>query len=116
MKQALSGLFLFLVVFLILIPYLLTRPPRPPAEKLTVHLFLTERGQLRRLELEEYLIGVVAGEMPASFSLEALKAQAVAARTVTVKRMRALAAGVFLPRADVSDDPGEPALAFRRIC
>ncbi|NLW09491.1 MAG: stage II sporulation protein D [Firmicutes bacterium] len=109
MKQALSGLFLFLVVFLILIPYLLTRPPRPPAEKLTVHLFLTERGQLRRLELEEYLIGVVAGEMPASFGLEALKAQAVAARTVTVKRMRAFGGrgSSSHPQADLSDDPGE---------
>ncbi len=33
------------------------------------------------LDLEEYVIGVVAGEMPASFKEEALKAQAVAART-----------------------------------
>ncbi|NLY89394.1 MAG: stage II sporulation protein D [Firmicutes bacterium] len=109
MKQALSGLFLFLVVFLILIPYLLTRSPRPPAEKLTVHLFLNERGRLRRLELENYLIGVLAGEMPASFGLEALKAQAVAARTVTVKRMRAFGGrgSSCHPRADVSDDPGE---------
>lgn len=109
MKQALSGLFLFLVVFLILIPYFLTRAPRPPAAKLTVHLYLKERGRLCRLELEEYLIGVVAGEMPASFSLEALKAQAVAARTVTVKRMRAFGGrgSSAHPRADVSDEPGE---------
>ena len=89
MKQALSGLFLFLAVFLILVPYLLTRSPQPLSAKLTVHLFLKERGRLCRLDLEDYLIGVVAGEMPASFGLEALKAQAVAARTVTVKRMRA---------------------------
>lgn len=33
------------------------------------------------LPLEEYIIGVVAGEMPASFSIEALKAQAVASRS-----------------------------------
>ncbi len=33
------------------------------------------------LYLEEYVIGVVAAEMPASFELEALKAQAVASRT-----------------------------------
>lgn len=32
-------------------------------------------------DLEEYIIGVVAGEMPALFEMEALKAQAVAART-----------------------------------
>ncbi len=39
--------------------------------------------------LEEYLVHVVAGEMPAAFSLEALKAQAVAARTYTIRRMEA---------------------------
>ena len=35
-------------------------------------------------ELEEYIIGVVAGEMPALFEMEALKAQAVAARTYSL--------------------------------
>lgn len=33
------------------------------------------------LSLEEYIIGVVAAEMPSSFNVEALKAQAVASRT-----------------------------------
>lgn len=37
--------------------------------------------------LEEYVVGVVAGEMPASFNNEALKAQAVASRTYVLKRM-----------------------------
>lgn len=36
---------------------------------------------LNRLRIEDYLYGVVPSEMPASFGLEALKAQAVAART-----------------------------------
>lgn len=35
-------------------------------------------------DLEEYIIGVVAGEMPALFEMEALKAQAVAARTYSL--------------------------------
>lgn len=33
------------------------------------------------IPLEKYVVGVVAGEMPASFDMEALKAQAVASRT-----------------------------------
>ena len=37
--------------------------------------------EVESIDIEEYLIGVVAGEMPASFNFEALKAQAVAART-----------------------------------
>lgn len=35
--------------------------------------------------MEEYLIGVVAAEMPASFNTEALKAQAIIARTYALK-------------------------------
>lgn len=42
-------------------------------------------GQCRKLSLEEYVLGVVLAEMPASFQMEALKAQAVAARTYTLK-------------------------------
>lgn len=38
-------------------------------------------GVVEKLNLEEYIVGVVAGEMPASFDIEALKAQAVASRT-----------------------------------
>lgn len=40
------------------------------------------------IDLEEYIIGVVAGEMPASFKMEALKAQAVASRTFAVNKMQ----------------------------
>ncbi len=40
--------------------------------------------------LEDYLVGVVAAEMPSSFHAEALKAQAVAARTFAASRMQGL--------------------------
>ena len=39
-----------------------------------------------QVELEEYVIQVVGSEMPASFDLEALKAQAIASRTFVVSR------------------------------
>jgi len=45
-----------------------------------------EKGAVKEYELEEYLYGVLAGEMPASFHSEALKAQAVAARTYIVNK------------------------------
>ncbi len=41
-------------------------------------------GEIVDMDIEEYLVGVVAGEMPASYEMEALKAQAVAARTYTM--------------------------------
>ncbi len=49
---------------------------------------LTEDGSVVSMELEEYLVGVVLGEMPADFELEALKAQAVVARTYTLRMCR----------------------------
>lgn len=45
----------------------------------------TEKETLS-IPLEEYLVGVVAGEMPVSFELEALKAQVVASRTFVLSR------------------------------
>ena len=46
----------------------------------------TDGGQVVELTMDEYLWGVVAAEMPATFEEEALKAQACAARTYTVSR------------------------------
>ena len=40
---------------------------------------------VRQIPLETYVLGVVLAEMPASFETEALKAQAVAARTVAMR-------------------------------
>lgn len=44
-------------------------------------------GDIENILLEEYVLGVVAGEMPVSFELEALKAQCVASRTYVLKRI-----------------------------
>lgn len=46
-----------------------------------VNLYDKKANENLSLDMRDYLIGVVAAEMPASFSSEALKAQAVAART-----------------------------------
>lgn len=44
-------------------------------------------GVIDNIPLEEYVIGVVSGEMPASFEIEALKAQSVASRTYVLKKI-----------------------------
>lgn len=43
--------------------------------------------EIESVPLEEYVVGVVSGEMPASFEMEALKAQSVASRTYVLKKM-----------------------------
>ncbi len=46
-----------------------------------------EDGSIKEIPFEEYIVGVVAAEMPAEFEMEALKAQAVAARSYVLKKM-----------------------------
>ena len=65
-------------------------------------LLLGEDGTVSTLTMEEYLWGVVAAEMPASFHLEALKAQAAAARTYSASR-QAGRSGKH-PQADLCTD------------
>lgn len=50
----------------------------------TISLLHTKTGQIEQISLDEYLYGVVCAEMPADFEAEALKAQAVVARTYTI--------------------------------
>ena len=56
-------------------------------EEKTVTIKNNETKEEKSLELEEYIIGVVAGEMPASFEIEALKAQAIAARSYAMNKI-----------------------------
>ena len=53
----------------------------------TVKLLHTSINKIEELGLDEYLYGVVSSEMPASFEKEALKAQAVVARTYTLYKI-----------------------------
>jgi stage II sporulation protein D len=55
----------------------------------TIPVFRTQEQRIIELPIEDYVRGVVAAEMPIEFSLEALKAQALAARTYIVRRMLA---------------------------
>lgn len=53
----------------------------------TVAVFRTATNEIEELALEDYIIGVVASEMPADFEMEALKAQALAARTYALSHL-----------------------------
>ncbi|WP_333859689.1 stage II sporulation protein D [Clostridium sp.] len=53
-----------------------------------IKVYITEKNKIEKMNLEEYIVGVVAAEMPAEFSKEAIKAQAVAARTFAAAHMQ----------------------------
>ena len=55
----------------------------------TIRVKDEKTNKITTLPFEEYIKGVVAGEMPATFELEALKAQAVASRSYAMYQMTA---------------------------
>ncbi len=60
----------------------------PREEPKSVYIpVLVPGGRVVAMELEEYVCRVVLGEMPSNFDVEALKAQAVATRTYTLRRV-----------------------------
>ena len=127
-----AGLGLCLLLFLFLLPLLLLpgeggedrEPPEDPLPTATLPLvepapsaaaeplrgwdagqtlrLLKTDGTVEELTLQDYLWGVTAAEMPASFHLEALKAQTVAARTYCLYQRSG--EGEKHPGADVCSD------------
>ena len=61
------------------------------------------QGEVQEMDMGTYLLGVLRAEMPASFEEEALKAQAIAARTYTLYRIRG-GGSANHPNADACDD------------
>ncbi len=113
MKRVLAWTVLLVLVLVIVIPILVIGfqgDPRQGRSAKTVKsdhiikVYFPEQQKTVEMRLEVYLKGVVAAEMPAEFELEALKAQAVAARTYAVKNMTAFGGSGLAeqPGADVS--------------
>ncbi|MDI6869780.1 MAG: stage II sporulation protein D [Bacillota bacterium] len=112
MRLSLSTVLWFCLAVVIGVPVALVLwlgvvgPGRPAEPQDTVTVWVEGQGPLT-LALEDYLVGVVAAEVPALFEPEALKAQAVAARTYTVRVMRKYGGMGCAehPEADISTDP-----------
>ena len=66
----------------------------------TIKLLHQKTGEVEEVQLDTYLCNVVSSEMPADFELEALKAQAVVARTYTIYKIQ----NKKHDNADICDD------------
>lgn len=80
-----------------------TVPPQRAVSDAEQTLRVLHGGQIEEMALDDYLRGVLRAEMPASFEQEALKAQAIAARTYTLYKLKE---GEMTrhPDADACDD------------
>jgi len=101
-----------LIAVIILLPLLIVKGcGRPYAEEKPIEqveeveeqkitVYRNDIDKIVEMDFEEYIKGVLAAEMPADFSMEALKAQAVAARTFAYGRLR----GVYKSKQGVHDE------------
>lgn len=101
---------LLLVLALTALSFLLgsnrTRAQKPPDR--VVRVYFPDQKRTVAMPLEEYLVGVVAAEMPGSFHDEALKAQVVVARTYTVRRLQRQDGTAGCPLAQEADICASP--------
>lgn len=67
----------------------------------TIRLLHKGTGEIEEKELDEYIAEVVSAEIPAEYDIEAIKAQAVAARSYTIYR---IIHGSKHEGADICDD------------
>lgn len=79
--------------------------PSPSAEPPLLKVYVTAEEQIIPMQIEDYIAGVVAGEMPNNWPLEALKAQAILARTFVLKFVTEKDSRY--PGADISTDIAE---------
>ncbi|MEW6724240.1 MAG: SpoIID/LytB domain-containing protein [Bacillota bacterium] len=108
-RQYLTAGALLLAFLALTSPRFCARPlakPGHPTEEPVISLYVHTTGEKKQVRLETYLEGVLAGEMDGDWPLEALKAQAILARTFTLKK---ISAGGLRDRygTDASTDPEE---------
>ena len=60
------------------------KSPYDYSEYKIINVLNTNSNEIMPLNIDEYLLGVVSAEMPADYDIEALKAQAIVARTYTI--------------------------------
>ena len=86
---------LILVAFLIFIPFFIVKIYNNNCKEIKLNYNNNVMIKIKRqknnvietIPLEEYIVGVLAGEMPINFEMEALKAQAVASRSYALLRI-----------------------------
>lgn len=112
MAKKIGLVLLVLLVLLLALPALIVKScggktlPKIKADPSVIAVWNHKTETLEHLPLGEYLTGVVAAEMPANFHLEALKVQAIVARTYTIAKLRANGGGgcALHPEADICTD------------
>lgn len=85
-------IYLVCIIGLFFLPVILIKEYKPSEEQVEksvtqIKLLISETGEIIEMSLDDYIMGVLIGEMPVTYEIEALKAQAVVARTYTLNKI-----------------------------
>lgn len=105
MNKRKAVVFFSLVVFVLMVSTACLDERKYSSVQENIRVYMHESGEIVEMPLEEYLYGVVAGEMDVNWPKEALAAQAILARTFTLEKMAR--GGVKEHEADASTDIAE---------
>ncbi len=105
--KKIAVVFIIILIIIIIIPFLILEgiiffSEIEEEDKIYLNVYQHKNDKIVTMELSEYLKGVVAAEMPAIYNMEALKAQAVAARTYALRQLSS--GNTRYPGADISTD------------
>jgi len=88
-------LIIAVLILLFCLPLFLLKAPKEDKirdikseQGITLKVYNTNTNKVEVMDLEQYIMGVVVAEMPLKFNIEALKSQALAARTYTLVRIK----------------------------
>jgi len=82
--RLIEAMFFLLIILVILLPVITLSSCNKNNKTIEINLYNTETNKIEKLNLENYIEGVVAGEISNTAPLESLKAQAVLARSFTL--------------------------------
>ena len=70
----------------------------------TVELYITSTGEIKQMELDDYVCGVILAEVPSFYEKEAVKALSVAVRSYCMRRIQTEEKNIVHYSADMCDD------------
>ena len=100
-------IYIIFIIILFFMPVLMVKEQDNKSNQLNeseikIRLLYSEKNEIVEMSLDEYIMGVLIGEMPVSYELEALKSQAVVARTYTLNKITS--SELNHENADMCDD------------
>lgn len=88
MQKIIIGLFVFMLFCFCVSNFFCIGLPNEQDDIKYIKLLITSTNEVVEISLDDYLIGVLVGEVPSAYEDEALKAQAVVARTYTLYKLK----------------------------